>query len=442
MSFEDGSTPALGYDGLIVDLDGVVWLGGTPIDGAAQAIGILRARGTRVVFVTNDPQSSREQFADRLTAMGVPATAEDVVTSAAATARYLASDRDGSGRTALVVGGPALRAEIERAGLDVVLAPTEASAVDVVVVGGHDGFDYAQLAAAARAVRGGAALYATGRDAVFPTAQGPLPATGAILASIEVAAGTTATVVGKPEPLIFEIARDVLRGCRRVAVVGDHLDSDIAGAKRAGYEAILVLSGTTTANDLAGARTSPDLVVPDLAALVTGRRTEIEPHAAGPAGPFEVDRCTHQDYLAILTDLDQFWADAAERVRRVHHPMFVHEFGDTAWVVRADERIVAYLFGLWSQTEPAGYIHLVAVRKSHRGRGIARWLYERFEALARERGCSRLKAVTSPASTGSVEFHRRLGFSLLGERNNDDVPVVRDYLALGEPRVVFEKRLS
>ena len=126
----------------------------------------------------------------------------------------------------------------------------------------------------------------------------------------------------------------------------------------------------------------------------------------------------------------------------MHHPMFVHEFGDTAWVVREDRRIVAYLFGFWSQTEPIGYIHLIAVRRDHHGRGIGRLLYERFEDLARERRCSKLKALTAPINTGSIAFHRRLGFSLLGEPNEEGIVVVRDYFGPGESRVVFEKQLT
>lgn len=113
----------------------------------------------------------------------------------------------------------------------------------------------------------------------------------------------------------------------------------------------------------------------------------------------EIDRCTHQDFLDILTDLEDFWG--SDRARAVHHPMFLHEFGDTAWVVREDDRVVAYLFGFWSQTEPIGCIHLVGVRRSHQRRGIGRLLYERFEERARERGCTGLKALTPPINLRS-----------------------------------------
>jgi HAD superfamily hydrolase (TIGR01450 family) len=259
------------FDGLIVDLDGVVWRGAVPIDGAAEAIAAVRANGTRVVFLTNEPGSSRSTFALRLTDMGIPATAADVMTSAAATARAVGLLEDLTTRQAFVVGPPALHDEIKEAGFEL-LSREEAPQADVVVVGGHPGFDYEELRAASTAVRNGARLFATGRDAVFPTPQGPWPGTGAILAAIETAGGAPAVVVGKPEPIMFEIAREALAGCERVGVVGDHLISDIAGAKRAGLGAILVLTGTTTRSDLQRATIQPDLVLESLAEFPNAMR--------------------------------------------------------------------------------------------------------------------------------------------------------------------------
>jgi glycerol-1-phosphatase len=136
-----------------------------------------------------------------------------------------------------------------------------------VVVGGHEKFDYDELRAAATAVGGGAALYATGRDAAFPTADGPMPATGAILAAIETATNVTAVVLGKPSRYVFEIAREALTDRERVAMIGDHLASDIAGAKAAGLDAILVLTGSTTRADLDRSSIRPDYVLDSLAAF-------------------------------------------------------------------------------------------------------------------------------------------------------------------------------
>jgi ribonucleotide monophosphatase NagD (HAD superfamily) len=159
------------------------------------------------------------------------------MTSAAATARVVGSLEDLASRRAFVVGPPVLHDEIKEAGFQLV-SREEVRQAQVVVVGGHRGFDYEELRAATLAIRNGARLFATGRDAVFPTPEGPWPGTGAILAAVETAGGVPAVVVGKPEPIVFEIAREVLAGCERVGVVGDHLIADIAGAKRAGLGAI------------------------------------------------------------------------------------------------------------------------------------------------------------------------------------------------------------
>jgi HAD superfamily hydrolase (TIGR01450 family) len=254
------------YDGLIVDLDGVVWLGGRAIDGVGAAIERLRANGTRIVFVTNDPQSRRVERAARLTALGIPATADDVLTASAATALFIAGFDQFRGARTVAIGSPALRTELEEVGLQL-LDPTEASTADVVVIGGHDGFDYRELCAATTAVAHGAAVFATGRDSAVPSHKGPVPGTGAIVAAVETATGVIATVIGKPAPYLFTTAREQLADCARVAVVGDNLASDIVGAKRAGLDAILVLSGATDEGDLDRARLRPDVVLPSLAAI-------------------------------------------------------------------------------------------------------------------------------------------------------------------------------
>lgn len=153
----------------------------------------------------------------------------------------------------------------------------------------------------------------------------------------------------------------------------------------------------------------------------------------------QFQRCTQDDFLQIVSNLEEFWG--SDRTRHLHHPMFVHEFGDTALVLRDGEHVRAYLFGFWSQTEPVGYIHLVAVSESHRGKGIGRRLYDEFETRARRRGCARLKALTPPFNTDSIGFHSRLGFRLLGEPNEEGVPIVQNYFGPGQSRVVFERSL-
>jgi HAD superfamily hydrolase (TIGR01450 family) len=272
----DGERPSTGttmaspaandYDGLIVDLDGVIWRGGIAIDGAAEAVALLRGQGKRLLFLTNDPTSSRVKQAARLEAIGIPTRADDVITSATVTARFLAGCGF-AGRRTFVIGSSEFKRELTSFGLRLVEGD-EAQTADLVVVGGHSDFSFDELRTATRAVANGAPLYAAGRDRVVPGVDGPEPATGAILAAVETATGVTATVIGKPEPFMFLIARELLRTRERVAVVGDNLASDIAGAKRAGLDAILVLTGTSKRDDVARADYAPDLILDSIADLV------------------------------------------------------------------------------------------------------------------------------------------------------------------------------
>jgi len=257
---------SVGYDGLIVDLDGVVWRAGEPIRGAAEAIADVMSRGIKVVFLTNEPRRSRSSIAARLTDLGIPVTPDYVVTSAAATARVVGSMEGIASRRAFVVGPQPLHDEMRMAGFEL-MSNEEAERAELVVVGGHEGFDYGELRAAAAAIRNGARLFATGRDPVFPTSTGLWPGTGAILAAVETAGGVPAVVIGKPEPVVFDMAREALAGCERIAAIGDHLITDIAGAKRAGLDAILVLTGVTRPEDLPGAAILPDLVLESLTEL-------------------------------------------------------------------------------------------------------------------------------------------------------------------------------
>lgn len=256
-------------DGLIVDLDGVVWIGPSAVPGSGAALAELQADGVRLVFLTNDPSGSRAEYVERLRGHGVSAEEHEIVTAGSALAAFL-GEREAPGTRTYVIGSTSLKRELERVGIEL-LAGEAGRDADVVAVGGHSGFDYGELRLATQALKRGARLYAAGRDATFPMPDGPWPATGSIVAAVEVAGGTTAISVGKPEPYIFDLARSLLDGCRRVAIVGDNLDSDIAGGTRAGLTTILVLTGTSRREDVARAEFKPDLVLPDLAALVRAR---------------------------------------------------------------------------------------------------------------------------------------------------------------------------
>lgn len=152
-----------------------------------------------------------------------------------------------------------------------------------------------------------------------------------------------------------------------------------------------------------------------------------------------VERCTKADFDQIVGEVAAFWG--SDRTRRLHHPMLFYEFGDTAFVIREGDTVVAYLFGYLAQTGARAYVHLVAVRESHRRRGLARQLYEQFIAAVGARGCTELKATTRPWNRDSIAFHTSLGMEMLGEEKAEGVRVVRDYAGPGEDRVVFWRRI-
>ena len=170
--------------------------------------------------------------------------------------------------TAFVVGSQALVDHVSAAGLRIVNRTPFATRADVVVVGAHDDFAYEELRTATQAVLRGAELIGATRDATFPMPDGPWPGTGAVLAAIEAASGRRASlVVGKPEPPMYEAARDRL-GQGRCIAVGDRLEIDVLGARRAGMDSALVLTGGATRAQADGAEPKPTLVAESLAALV------------------------------------------------------------------------------------------------------------------------------------------------------------------------------
>ncbi|HET6910403.1 MAG TPA: HAD-IIA family hydrolase [Mycobacteriales bacterium] len=254
------------YDALLVDLDGVVHLGDQPIAAAGPALGEVRDAGCRVVFVTNNASRTAAQVADSLHAMGVHAETGEVLTSSMAAADELARMLP-PGATVLVVGGEGLREPVAAAGLQ----PT-ASADDhpaAVVQGWSPDLSWALLAEAAVAVRRGARWVATNRDATLPSPRGPLPGNGAMIGAVALATGEQPVVVGKPEPALFRSAT-ALAGANKPLVVGDRLDTDIAGANRAGLPSLLVLTGVSKALDLlaAPADQRPTYVGTDLSAAL------------------------------------------------------------------------------------------------------------------------------------------------------------------------------
>ena len=249
------------YDAILLDLDGVLYRWPEPIPGAAEAVARLRGAGKGLAFVTNNASRTPEQVAERLASVGVGVESGEVVTSALATATLLA----GRGiRSAFVVGEEGLIEALSAEGIDVTDA---AGPAEAVVVGFDRHTDYDTLKDASVLVARGVPLIASNADASFPAPGGEAwPGAGALVAAIETTTGRRAEVVGKPEAPLLERALEVAGGGRPL-VVGDRLDTDVAGASRLGWDSVLVLTGVATAADLDGSRWRPTLVVDDLAGI-------------------------------------------------------------------------------------------------------------------------------------------------------------------------------
>lgn len=256
-----------GHDGLLCDLDGVVYAGGGAVPGAVETLTALAERGVPVGFVTNNASRAAESVAEHLRSLGVPARAEQVFGSAPAGVDLLEETLGtGSGRV-LVVGSDYLRQVVRERGYEVVDSAQDRP--DAVIQGFDPGVGWADLAQAAYAVNAGAVWVATNLDASIPRAEGIAPGNGALVGAVGRATGTAPVAAGKPEPQLFRSAARAL-GLERPLVVGDRLDTDIRGGNAAGFDTVLVLTGIDTREgaDAAPVADRPTWVLDDLPALL------------------------------------------------------------------------------------------------------------------------------------------------------------------------------
>jgi glycerol 3-phosphatase-2 len=259
-------TLAEAYDVLLFDLDGVVYIGGTAIPGAPEALQNARKAGAHVAYVTNNASRTPAAVAALLDGMGAPVTEADVVTSAQAAARLLA-DRLPPKSKVLVIGATALRLAVRERGLVPVSTATDQPLA--VVQGFGPGIDYGRLAEGGIAVRAGALFVATNADSTIPNARGTAPGNGSLLKVIEYATGKVPVVAGKPEPPLHR--ESVIRtGAQHPLVIGDRLDTDIEAAYNTGTDSLLVLTGVDNARSvtLAPAHRRPTYIAETLDALL------------------------------------------------------------------------------------------------------------------------------------------------------------------------------
>lgn len=271
---------------LILDMDGVLWRGDTPMPGLVDFFDALRAANIGFVLATNNASKTAMMYTERLARFGVRVSPQQILTSAEATASYLVG-RFPSGSAIYVIGAKGLHDAISARGFHILSAadvhleakssaPITAAAV---VAGFSPNMIYQDVAMGAHLINQGVPFIGTNPDATYPTEIGPLPGAGAILAMLIAATDVQPVIIGKPGPVIFQEAVERLGGDpSTVAMVGDRLSTDIQGAKAAGLQAILVLSGISTREEAETGPVRPDYIfagITELAAFLTQERAVI-----------------------------------------------------------------------------------------------------------------------------------------------------------------------
>jgi glycerol-1-phosphatase len=320
---------AQAYDLAVLDLDGVLYIGPDAVPGAPEALRQARQAGLRACFVTNNASRPAATVAEHLNRLGIPAAADEIVTSAQVAAAMLAR-RLPPGSGVLVVGGEGLRTALIEQGLRPV------GSVDDQPLAVVQGFDpdlsWRGLAEGTRAVRSGLFWLATNLDLTVPTPSGPAPGNGALVGLVAGAAGRQPDdVAGKPRPGSFlEAARRY--GSTRPLVVGDRLDTDLEGARAAQQDGLLVLTGVSGLTDLLGCppQRRPGYVGRDLRALLQPQ-PEIGLEPAGPDGGWRA-RCGAASVAVVdgVATVQQTGDDALDVLRAAAQACWAHADGGPA----------------------------------------------------------------------------------------------------------------
>lgn len=251
----------------IFDMDGVLYRGNAPLPGVSDLFGALELRDIPYRLATNNSTATPDQYVAKLAAMGIAADRSAIVTSGIATRDFLLK-KFPDGADLFVVGEPALN---EQLFTDSALRPVPylERQPDAVVVGLDRNFTYERLYLANKAIRAGALFVATNADVTLPTEEGLVPGCGSILAAIEAASGVHPVVVGKPETTLLDMCVEQMGvSASETVVIGDRLDTDIVSGIRAGMLTAMVLTGVSTADDVATFPHKPHLLFSDLNAVL------------------------------------------------------------------------------------------------------------------------------------------------------------------------------
>jgi glycerol-1-phosphatase len=298
------------YRSIAFDLDGTIYLADEVVPRAPEAIRGVRELGARVAFVTNNAVRPPAAVVEKLSRLGVKATVEEVLTSAQAVVRLLGGEHGIRGKGVLVVGGPGLREALAAAGARL-LDPDAWRAAEIVVAGLDPELSYGRVRAAALAIAAGARFVGSNPDASLPTPEGPWPGAGSVLALLSTATGARAEIAGKPERALFDTVAAALGPGPRL-MVGDRVDTDLAGAQALGWATALVLTGVTRPAGLLDVEVVPDHLLADVGGLLEppGPAIRVE------AGPARLRLVAERDGTAVGSLTCQ-WAGAQARLEEL-----------------------------------------------------------------------------------------------------------------------------
>ncbi|MEE9398015.1 MAG: HAD-IIA family hydrolase [Methylococcales bacterium] len=271
--------PFTNIGALIIDMDGVLWHGDQPLPGLADFFKALRDCKLPFILATNNASMTPDQYVAKLDRMGVPVTLDEILTSGMATAHYLAKhpDIDPASTSVFVIGEIGTRQPLVDRGFtltnehrqDDIRQHIENSRPDIVVCGLDREVSWNKLATATLDIRNGAKFIGTNADTTLPTERGVSPGNGAILAALKAATGITPTIIGKPEPIIYQQALALLGvDPAETVAIGDRLDTDILGAVRTNIRSILVLTGISAEKDLESVDFKPTWIMPDIQSVI------------------------------------------------------------------------------------------------------------------------------------------------------------------------------
>jgi 4-nitrophenyl phosphatase len=260
---------------LIIDMDGVLWQGDQPLPGLTDFFQTLRERQIPFILATNNASLTQDQYVKKFARMGVKVKSKEVLTSAMATASYLAEHNDPSTTRVYVVGEAGARQPLVEQGFTLTglyelndSNDNSSRGADIVVCGKDETLTWDKLATATLNIRAGAKFIGTNADVTLPTERGLTHGNGAILAALQSATGIIPTIIGKPEPIIYQQALSLLGVDATGAIaIGDRLDTDILGAVRANIRSLMVLTGVSTKEDLSTSDYQPTWVMQDLIAV-------------------------------------------------------------------------------------------------------------------------------------------------------------------------------